>query len=107
MKDYKVAVRLLGAYTAERFDVWALAGRAKASCRAHIMGALLDRKATQRESGVTALRSEFYSQMGIKGSCLAVREDVFIASCRKLLAPRGDLARTGVSSCCGTFWRME
>lgn len=80
------AVRLLGVYTAGRFDIWALAGSSKASCRAHVMSALLGRRAVQRESGVTALRSEFYRRLEIEGSCEAVRERNFISKCRELVS---------------------
>lgn len=75
------AVSLLGIYTARRYSFWFLAGPSKASCRAHIMSALLGRKATQRESGVCAMRAEFYRQLGDvipqTDICEAAREDAF------------------------------
>jgi hypothetical protein len=81
------AIRLLGVYTAGRFDIWALAGSSRASCRAHVMSALKGHKVPQSQSGVTALREEFCNQARahgavIDGDCIAVREDQFIAWCR-------------------------
>ncbi len=78
------AVKILGTYTAGRYDIWALAGNAKASCRAHVMSVLLGRKCVQRESGINALRSEFYRQMQIggPGTCEAERETTFRNLCR-------------------------
>lgn len=47
-------------------DIYALAGSAKASCRAHVMADLLGvDKAPQSKSGVNAIRAEFYRQAGI------------------------------------------
>lgn len=60
-------------------DLWALAGRSNAAKRSAVMGALLGRKATQAESGVTMLRAEFYRQLGIAGDCEAARERAFRA----------------------------
>jgi len=73
------AVHLLGIYTAGRFDLWAIAGDAKRTARAHIMGFLLGRNATQKESGITALRAEFYKQALVVGDYPAEREDNFIS----------------------------
>ena len=74
----KEALRLLGIYTTGRFDIWALAGDAKASCRAHVMSALLGRKVPRSKSGVTAIREELYSRGNITGTCGAHREDNFL-----------------------------
>jgi hypothetical protein len=73
------ALRLLGVYTAGRFDVWALAGSQRASCRAHIMSELLGVKTPQSKAGVNAIRDAFYRVAGdaITGDCIAVREDSF------------------------------
>lgn len=76
------AVRLLGVYTAGRFDVWVLAGNAKAGCRAHIMSALLGRRVPQSKSGVNAMREAFYNLANPAGDCPAAREKSFIAWCR-------------------------
>lgn len=76
------AVRLLGAYTARQFDIWMLAGPAKASVRAHIMSALVGNRVPQSKSGVNALRDTFYTIAKPAGDCPAVREDSFIAWCR-------------------------
>ena len=84
MDTLKEAVRVLGAYS-PRFDIWALAGPARASCRAHVMAVLLGvPKVPQAKAGVNALRSEFYARARIAGNCEAVREDTFQAFCRSL-----------------------
>jgi hypothetical protein len=76
-------LRLIGTYTAGRYDLWVLAGNAKASVRAHIMSVLLGKKTPQAKSGVNALQSELYKQLGIpEKECSAVREDWFRAICR-------------------------
>ena len=76
------AVRLLGAYTAGRFEVWELAGPAKASCRAHVMSALMGRKIPQAKSGVNAILEAFFARLEIDGSCRAVQEDNFVTVCK-------------------------
>lgn len=73
------AVRLLGVYTARRFDVWALAGSVKAGCRSHIMSKLCGTKMTQTKSGVNALRTAFHQLSNITGECIAEREYNFVA----------------------------
>ena len=78
------AIRTLGAYTAGRFDIWLLAGPAKASCRAHVMSDLLGVRTPQSKSGVFAIRAEFYRQAGIAGGCEAQREESFREFCRSL-----------------------
>ncbi len=75
------AVRLLRIYTAGRFDPWALAGRAKASCRAHVMSALAGKKTPQSKSGVNAMLAEFHRRAGIGGDCPAHRAHNFRAYC--------------------------
>ncbi len=83
------AVRLLGIYTAGRFDAWLLAGPAKASCRAHVMSALAGQRMPQSKSGVVAIRAELYRQSAIAGcdfsgcDCEALRERAFMAFCRQ------------------------
>lgn len=82
------AVRLLGVYTAGRFDIWMLAGNHKGTCRAHVMSALMGRKMPQSKSGVTMLRTAFYERVealtGARpaGDHIAARETSFIAWCR-------------------------
>jgi hypothetical protein len=78
------AIRLLGVYTAGRFDIWLLAGQPKASCRAHIMSVLTGIKTPQRKAGVNALREAFYLAGGIEGDCLAAKEDNFLAWVREV-----------------------
>ena len=82
MLQSKEAIRLLGIYTAGRFDIWMLAGSSKASVRAHIMSVLLGTKTPQSRSGINALRSEFYSRLNITGECEAHREQAFIQACK-------------------------
>lgn len=78
------AIRLLGTYTAGRFDVWMIAGKPKAACRAHVMAALLGKdKVPQAYAGVNALRDEFYRQASIEGNCEAERQDNFIKFCKE------------------------
>jgi hypothetical protein len=90
MENVKQAVKVLGIYTAGRFDIWALAGSARAGCRAHVLAALrgVDR-VPQREAGVTALRDAFFAAMKPAGDCLAIREDNFIAACRAIAKAEG------------------
>ena len=80
------AIRVLGMYTAGRFDIWALAGPARASCRAHVMSVLLGKKTPQAKSGVNAIRSEFERRLNPAGDCIAIRERNFIAICRATVA---------------------
>ena len=77
--NVKEAIQLLNIYTAGRFDIWMLAGSARASCRAHVMSTLNGYKTPQSKSGVTALRSAFYSALNITGECEAHRADNFLA----------------------------
>ena len=90
----KGAIRLLGIYSAGRFDIWALAGNTKASCRAHVMSELLGQKTPQAKSGVNAIRREFYSQLGIwrDGVCLAEMESEFLVVCRELAQAESEVA---------------
>ncbi len=84
MNNIREAVRLLGVYTAGRFDIWALAGPARASCRAHVMSVLTGTRTPQAKAGVTMMREAFYTVAGdsIVGSCIAQREDAFITWCK-------------------------
>lgn len=78
------AIRLLGLYTAGRYDIYALAGAPRASCRAHVMSALVGHKVPQSAAGVNALRAAFYALVGVTGDCEAHRERQFIARCVEL-----------------------
>ncbi len=77
------AIRLLGIYTAGRYDVWILAGRAKASCRAHVLSTLLDKTVPQSKAGVNAIRDAFYSACRITGETINEREENFAAFINK------------------------
>ena len=82
MENTREAVRLLGVYTAGRFDLWALAGPARASCRAHVASALAGRKVPQSKAGVTMLRDSFYAIANPDGDHMAGRESSFVAWCK-------------------------
>lgn len=89
--NIKEAVRVLAAYTADRFDLWALAGGARASCRAHVMSVLLGRKVPQSKSGVFAMREAFYAvpefaSAGDSDECAAGQDARFRAKCRAIMA---------------------
>lgn len=87
------AARLLGVYTAGRFDVWVMAGAAKRKCRQHVMTVLLNgpdgRNVPLAKCGVTAIVREFNERAGIDGSCIAVRETIFRQWCRDNVASDG------------------
>lgn len=95
------AIHLLGVYTANRFDLWMLAGSSKASCRAHLMSALQGTRVPQSKSGITAIRNAFYSLLNIAGECEAHREELFRAVCKEaqedVVIATGDL-RDGLMS---------
>lgn len=76
------AIRLLGAYTGGRFDIWLLAGGSKASCRAHVMSVLTGQRVPQSKAGVNAIRSAFYARLGVTGEYEAQREQNFVAICK-------------------------
>ena len=80
------ALKTLSTYTAGRFDVWALAGDSKKSCRQHVMSELLGAKTPIAKCGVTAIRAEFEKRLGATGDCIAAREGDFIKKARALLA---------------------
>ena len=84
------AVRLLNVYTAGRFDVYLLAGPAKASVRAHIMSELKGIRIPQAKAGVNSIREELFILSGAEGSCLAAREDNLAAWAKSILS--GDLS---------------
>jgi hypothetical protein len=84
-KHEREAIRVLGALTAWRFDLWMLTGNAKAACRAHVMGELLNRRATQRESGIYALREKLEALAAVPGDCIATREANFRAWAKSLM----------------------
>lgn len=87
------AIKLLGTYTAGSFDVWALAGPAKASCRAHVMSALMGQKMPQSKSGVNAIIAAFYSRCSITGDHIAGRDKNFREFCRATLAEEFQLTQ--------------
>ena len=89
--NLKEALRLLYIYLGGRGGYfWALAGRPKASCRAHILSALHGRRVPQSKAGVNALERDLFEAAGIQGSCPAVREENFWAWAEKV---RGETCR--------------
>ncbi len=83
------AIRLLGVYTAGRFDIFALAGPQKASCRAHIMSTIQGRRIPQAKSGVYAIREAFFAALRPDGGCVAAQEDRFAEICRTITEQKG------------------
>jgi hypothetical protein len=71
-------LHFLGIYTAGRYDINALAGPAKASCRAHVMSALYGKRVPQSKAGINAMWSAFFVIAGVDGNCIRHREDAFI-----------------------------
>jgi hypothetical protein len=80
------AIRLLGHNTANRFDIWQLAGARNADRRARILSALTGTRQPQSKAGVTALRAAFYNALGIIGECEAEREENFRFVCGEIIA---------------------
>ena len=86
--NVREALRLLGVYTAGHYDIYALAGPGRASCRAHVMAELLGLpKVPQSKAGVTAMRAAFYAACNITGEYEALREERFMACARDWSAP--------------------
>ncbi len=75
--NQREALRLLGVYTAGRFDPWILMGPAKASCRAHIMSVLQGKRVPQSKAGVTAIKDAFYAIAKPIGNCSAAQDEAF------------------------------
>lgn len=80
------AAKLLGQYTAGRFDIWLLAGPSKSTCRQHVMSVLVNGKdgknLPKSKCGVYAIRDEFYKRIKPEGNCPAGREDSFTLWCK-------------------------
>jgi hypothetical protein len=72
------AIRILGIYTAGRFDIWMLAGSQKASARQHVLSVLLAKSVPKSKAGVNALRDAFYAAGNITGEYEAQRERNFL-----------------------------
>lgn len=78
------SIRRLGAFTRNRFDIWALAGNNLAASRAIVLSDLLGYRVPQSKAGVNALRSAMYEALGIIGECEAEREENFRFVCGEL-----------------------
>jgi N12 class adenine-specific DNA methylase len=71
-------------------DVYDLAGDRKKEARRDVMSALLNRRATIAESGVTALRTELYKLAGVKGDHEAARMRALSEWVTQHAAPQND-----------------
>src|SRR2546426_5946521 len=89
--NLKEALRVLGSYTAERYDVWMLAGNSRASYRAQVMSVLKGIRVPQSKAGVHALRAALYEAANIERDCLADKDDKFIQFAKQLAEPPIDV----------------
>lgn len=80
------AIRLVGIFTAGRFDLWNLAGDQNAPDRAAILSALTGQWPPRSKAGVTALRTALYAALEITGTCEAHRQDNFAEAARAIVA---------------------
>lgn len=81
------ALKLLGVYTANRFDFWVLSGRSKASCRAHIMSTFYGHRVPQAKAGVFVMEEAFTDLADtVVGGCRASRTPLFREWALKRLA---------------------
>lgn len=80
------ALRLLGSYTAGRYDFWALAGNCRATSRAHIMSVLEGKRVPQSKAGVNAMRAAFHAFIVPAGDCIALQDDSFVDMARRINA---------------------
>lgn len=76
------AVRVLGIYTAGSYRVWNLMGPAKATCRAHVMSALLGKRVPQARAGVNAISAELCRQFEVAEGSLSATEDRIEQLCK-------------------------
>lgn len=80
------AVKMLRDATRGSFDIFALSG-AQGEIRAAILSKLSGgKRISQRQAGVTSLRTAFYDAFGIFAGCLAERDETFRNVCKQLLA---------------------
>ena len=77
-EDQMEALKLLGAATRGRYQIYEIAGPQNGKLRARIMTLLCGEKCPIAKSGVTRLRSTFYALAAVTGGCLAAKEDNFI-----------------------------
>ena len=73
----KEALFILRQYAGKNMEVYNLAGDSRAKVRQQVMSLLLGRKAKRAESGVTAIRAEFYRLAEVTGDCGAERSENF------------------------------
>ena len=66
-------------------DVWSLAGDRNRMYRQDILAAILGRKVTKAESGVTAIRSALYEALGVVGGWAGERDEDFRAKALVML----------------------
>ena len=77
--NQREALRLLGSYTAGRFDVWMLSGPANAGVRARIMALLMGIRVAKNQAGVNAMWRAFFALARAENGCYADREAQFMA----------------------------
>lgn len=104
--NLKEGLRVLGVYTAGRFDFYALAGDAKGTCRKHVMEALLEQKMPIAKCGITAMRQVFHLALGVQRDCIAREDDEFVAKAREVLgrARKATHAFVGSGAKCEYDW---
>lgn len=68
-------IKIFKALSIYRDISMAIAGNSHKEVRQEILSALLDRKTTKSESGITAIMTELYRISGVKADCEAVKMD--------------------------------
>ncbi len=76
MKDFnQTQIKIFKALSIYRDINMAIAGNSHKTVRQEILSALLDRKTTKAESGITAIMTELYKISEVKADCEAVKMD--------------------------------
>ena len=86
--NVKEIVRLLATCTANRFDLWFIAGDGGAKWRVEIMSAVVGKRVPQSKAGFNALRDALYAvpELNPGDGCRATQDSEFQAKCRKIMA---------------------
>lgn len=71
-------ISLVHTYTAGRFDLWALSGDSKASCRAHVLSVLQGANVPKSRASLTVLTQALHGLGRITGSYPAERNTNFL-----------------------------
>lgn len=85
-ENLKSALKVLETYTAGTFDVWRLAGPAKAGCRQHVMSELTGQKTPKAKAGVNAIKDELCRRLAVVGGCAAAKDDDLVVKARAILS---------------------